>query len=86
MPKPFIVVGDTHSHGGQVIAGAPGSNTGGKAIARIGDPAICQIHGPTTIVTGDSNVKYAGEPVARDGDKLACGATLIASQSKTGSQ
>lgn len=85
MTKPFIVVGDTHSHGGQVTAGAPNSNAGGKAIARIGDPAICQIHGPTTIVTGDSNVKYDGRPVARDGDKLACGASLIAGQANTGS-
>jgi len=85
MSKSFIRVGDTHSHGGEVIAGAPNSNAGGKAIARVGDPAVCQIHGPTTIVTGDSNVKYDGRPVARDGDKVACGASLIASQADTGS-
>jgi uncharacterized Zn-binding protein involved in type VI secretion len=85
MSKPFIRVGDTHSHGGQVVAGAPNSNADGKAIARVGDPAICQIHGPTTIVTGDSNVEYDGQFVAREGDKLACGASLIASQAKTGS-
>jgi uncharacterized Zn-binding protein involved in type VI secretion len=47
--------------------------------------AICQIHGPTTIVTGDSNVKYDSQFVAREGDKLACGASLIVSQAKTGS-
>jgi len=73
MSKPFIRVGDTHSHGGQVVAGAPNSNADGKAIARVGDPAICQIHGPTTIVTGDSNVKYDGQFVAVKGTSWPAG-------------
>jgi uncharacterized Zn-binding protein involved in type VI secretion len=36
-------------------------------------------------VSGDSNVTFDGRPVARDGDKLSCGAVLIASQRKTDS-
>lgn len=86
MTRPFIVVGDTHTHGGKVTVGAPTSQTNEKAIARVGDPAQCEIHGSTTIATGDPNVRVQGRSAARDGDKLACGATLIASQSQTGSE
>ncbi len=34
----------------------------------------------TTIVTGDLTAIIDGQPVARHGDKTACGATLISSQ------
>ncbi|MBB3257462.1 putative Zn-binding protein involved in type VI secretion [Paraburkholderia bannensis] len=82
--KKYIVVGDTHSHGGRVVAGAPNSRIAGKAIARIGDAAVCAIHGPTVIVEGSGNAKYDGRAAATDGDLLACGGRLIASQTTTG--
>ncbi|OBR48043.1 PAAR domain-containing protein [Paraburkholderia tropica] len=82
--KKYIVVGDAHSHGGQVVAGAPNSRIGGKAIARIGDAAVCAIHGPTVIAEASGNATYDGKAAAVDGDLLACGARLIASQSTTG--
>jgi uncharacterized Zn-binding protein involved in type VI secretion len=82
MARPFIVVGDKTSHGGTVIAGAPTADTHGKQMARVGDRATCPIHGPTTVIaSGDATVVIDGQPAARDGDKTACGATLIASQS-----
>lgn len=84
MSKFFIVIGDTHSHGGKVTAGAPHSTTGGKAIARLGDPAVCNSHGNTTISSVSGKVQFDGKEAACDGDKLACGATLIASQTPTG--
>lgn len=51
----YIVEGDVHSHGGRVLAGAPGSRIDGKAIARVGDPAVCEIYGPTVIAPGSGN-------------------------------
>jgi uncharacterized Zn-binding protein involved in type VI secretion len=82
--KTYIVVGDAHSHGGQVVSGAPNSRIAGKAIARLGDAAVCAIHGPTVIAEASGRATYDGKPAAMDGDHLACGARLIASQSTTG--
>ncbi|MGW9229209.1 PAAR domain-containing protein [Streptomyces niveus] len=36
------------------------------------------------MVSGDATVVIDGQPVARDGDRTACGATLMASQATTG--
>lgn len=83
MSKPFIVVGDKSSHGGVVVIGATTITTHGKLIARVNDKVTCPKCGPTTIATGDSSMIVMGQPVARHGDKTACGATLIAGQSVT---
>jgi len=86
MSKPFILVGDKTDHGGTVIQGSGVTDAGGRAIARVGDKVTCphRGHGGTTvIVTGDPTCVIDGQPAARDGDKTACGATLIASQSIT---
>lgn len=86
MSRPLIVIGDKTDHGGEVLEGAPASDTGGKRIARLGDKVSCpqKGHGGTTvIVSGDPTCLIDGKPVARQGDKTACGATLIASQSLT---
>jgi len=80
MTRPFICVGDTHSHGGAVVSGAPDSDIDGKPVARIGDRAVCRLHGSVVIASGDPNVTFDGKAVARDGDHLSCGALLIATQ------
>jgi uncharacterized Zn-binding protein involved in type VI secretion len=80
MSKPFIVLGDKISHGGEVIEAAPTTDTGGVRIARVGDKVSCRKCGSTVIATGDPTCIIEGQPAARDGDKTACGATLIASQ------
>lgn len=83
--RPFIHTGDRTSHGGRVIGGAPTSDTAGRRIARVGDICTCPIHGPTTkIVTGDPTIIIDGQAVACEGDKTACGATLIATLSTIG--
>ena len=84
MSKPFIVIGDKTDHGGEVLEGAPTTDTGGKRIARVGDKVSCpkKGHGGTTvIVSGDATCIIDGQPAARHGDKTACGATLLSSQS-----
>jgi len=82
--KPYVLEGDTHSHGGRVLSGAPHSKIKGRAIARLNDPVICEIHGPTYISKVSGRGHFAGQQAACDGDELACGAKLIASQSSTG--
>lgn len=89
MTRPFIVIGDSTSHGGTVVGGSATSDTGGKRIARVGDPVTCPRKGhggTTTIASGDPTVIIDGSPAARHGDVTACGATLISSQSPTGSE
>jgi uncharacterized Zn-binding protein involved in type VI secretion len=85
MGKAFIVLGDKTSHGGTVVSASGQTATGGVGVARIGDQVTCPIkgHGNNQIVSGDVMLIVDGAPVARDGDKTACGATLIASQGIT---
>jgi uncharacterized Zn-binding protein involved in type VI secretion len=84
MSRPFIVLGDRTSHGGTVVEASASTDTHGRRIARVGDRVTCPRKGHgrlTTIATGDPTMLIDGKPVARHGDKCACGATLIASQS-----
>ena len=83
MVKPLITIGDRTSHGGTVLEGSPFSDTGGKAIARIGDKVSCPKHRNVTIVSGDPTMIVDGKPAAREGDKTSCGATLIPRQAFT---
>jgi uncharacterized Zn-binding protein involved in type VI secretion len=83
MAGPLIRLGDKTSHGGAVIEASPFSDSGGINIARMGDQASCPIHGNNPIASGDMTLIVDGNPVARDGDKTACGAVLIASQQAT---
>ncbi|MEN3362911.1 MAG: hypothetical protein V7606_185 [Burkholderiales bacterium] len=89
MTRPFIVIGDSTSHGGTVIGGATTTDTNGARIARVGDKVTCprKGHGRETVIsTGDPTVIIDGRPAARHGDVTACGATLISGQPATGSE
>jgi len=86
MTRPFILLGDKTSHGGVVISASQTSDCDGKGIARVGDQVTCpkKGHGRVTVIaTGDPSAIVDGKPAARHGDKTACGATLISSQSLT---
>lgn len=78
----WIVVGDNHTHGGVVTQGCDRARVGGRAIVRLGDAAMCPVHGPTFVATASSRVTYYGADAACAGDRLACGAELIASQNR----
>lgn len=80
MAGPLIRMGDKTSHGGVVIEASQHSDSGGVGIARMGDKVSCPMHGIAPIVTGDATMIVDGKPVARHGDKTACGAVLIAGQ------
>lgn len=79
MPR-VIRLGDPTTHGGKVVSAAPNSSVHGIQIARLGDKVVCPIpgHGVTTIVEGDPNLLIDGIPVALEGHKTSCGASLIA--------
>jgi uncharacterized Zn-binding protein involved in type VI secretion len=79
----LVVVGDTHSHGGTLTEGCARSRIDGRPIVRNGDAADCPIHGRTRVVDASSRISYYGQIAAFDGDKLACGAELIAGLSRT---
>ena len=87
MGRPFIVLGDKTDHGGEVIEASGVTDTHGKRMARVGDKVTCpkKGHSTTVIVSGEPTMLIDGQPAARHGDKTACGATLIATQSVTSS-
>ncbi|MEW6023061.1 MAG: PAAR domain-containing protein [Pseudomonadota bacterium] len=77
MPK-VIRLNDLTSHGGKVVSVAATHFTiGGIAVACVGDKATCPIHGPGSIVEGDARHTVNGVPVAYEGHKTSCGATLL---------
>ena len=85
MAKPLIRLGDATSHGGNVIESSQQTDIEGILVARVGDMVTCPLCSPGVfpIVTGDNTLIVDGKAVARDGDSIGCGATLIASQQAT---
>lgn len=77
--KRVIRLGDPTTHGGKVVSAAAHSNIHGIQIARLGDKVTCPLpgHGSVTIVEGDPNWLIEGVPVALEGHKTSCGASLI---------
>lgn len=84
MSSNIIVLGDKTSHGGTVISASMSSATHGKGWARVGDMVSCpRCRGVFPIIQGDSSLLDDGKAVAYNGNKVACGAVLISSQSVT---
>lgn len=86
MSSPWVTKGDKTSHGGTVIEGEAGFDTQGKLVALVGHMTTCPKckGGPFPIVTGAPDFLCNGRPVARHGDKTACGASLISGQAVSG--
>ncbi len=72
---------DTTDHGGKVISVAHTTVTDmGIPVACVGDMVECpRCKGVYPIVEGDPQCTIAGDLVAFDGHKTACGARLISS-------
>lgn len=81
-----IRLGDATSHGGKVLAASGTASVHGIAVARKGDACSCPVggHARCVIAEGDPMVLVDGIPVAFEGHKTSCGATLIASVPTSG--
>lgn len=80
MPE-IIRKGDSTSHGGTVLEGAPSDICMGQPISFIGHKVHCpKCRGDFPIVEGVMTSTFYGKGVAVAGMKTSCGATLIASQ------
>lgn len=76
--KLAIVVGDTTTHGGTVLTGAPTRRIMSLPMAHLGSDVVCPIHGATKIITGQRHALVDGMPLAVEGDLTSCRAFLIA--------
>ncbi|MBF8704065.1 PAAR domain-containing protein [Pseudomonas putida] len=78
----IVRLGDTTDHGGIVMESIPHTNLNGTPIAGKGNMVFCPLcKGEFPIIEGSDTYRVNGVPVALDGMKTACGASLIASAS-----
>ncbi|MBP6116975.1 MAG: PAAR domain-containing protein [Neisseriaceae bacterium] len=82
MSRAIICVGDTTTHGGQVLEGDGQILVLGRAVARVGDRVRCpKCKGVYVIVEGDPKLSALnGQNIALEGMQTSCGARLISSQ------
>lgn len=72
--------GDKLEHGGEVTSGSPWMMFMARPLARKGDNATCDLHGPTVIDEGADKYSDRDEKLfALDGHRCACGCRLISS-------
>lgn len=77
MPVGVARIGDAISHGGAITGGSPNTTADTLAVARLGDPVICDIHGDQIIVSASLVTLVDSLGVARLGDAISCGATIV---------
>ena len=83
--KAVVRLEDTTDHNGRVFGSIPHSNLNGKPMAGKGNMVFCPLcKGKFPIIEGSDTYRVNGVPVAPDGMKTACGASLIASASHGG--
>jgi uncharacterized Zn-binding protein involved in type VI secretion len=81
----IIRLNDPTSHGGSVVnVAATHFTVGGIAVACVGDKCVCPKHGSGTIIEGDPNHTINGIPVAYNGHRTSCGATLTSTVTNFG--
>ena len=85
MTRPFIRLGDKTDHGGVVTTASTNWHIYGKPVAHVGDLVSCpKCKGVFPIIEGASDMGISEKQIARQGDRTACGARLIASQTMAG--
>jgi uncharacterized Zn-binding protein involved in type VI secretion len=74
----YIVLGDKTSHGGTVVSAQSGMTVDGIPVATVGDEVSCpQCDDTQYIVEGSPSATFNGRALAREGDKVSCGAVLV---------
>jgi uncharacterized Zn-binding protein involved in type VI secretion len=71
-------VGDPNTHGGFVMTGSSTMHVLGRPVARQFDLVSCPMHGVNEIIEGSDMLTDNGRSIALDGNRCACGCTLIA--------
>jgi uncharacterized Zn-binding protein involved in type VI secretion len=72
--------GDELEHGGEVTGGSEWTEFMGRPLARIGDEALCAIHGQTSIAEGyEKFPDRDGKWFAMQDHRCECGCKLISS-------
>jgi uncharacterized Zn-binding protein involved in type VI secretion len=86
--KGVIRLGDPTSHGGVVVSANSRSVVMGKNVACKGDRCTCPVkgHDDCSIAEGDPEVLLDGVPVAFEGHKTSCGASLISTVAYSGKE
>lgn len=81
-----IRLNDPTSHGGRVISASGSHTVLGLGVARQGDRCTCPLkgHSGCVIAEGDPAVLIDGRPVAFEGHKTSCGATLLSTAPGSG--
>lgn len=80
--KKIVRLGDMTDHGGTVVSSIPHTNLNGKPMAGKSNMVFCPLcKSEFPIIEGSGTYRVNGVPVALDGMKTACGASLIASAS-----
>lgn len=69
-------IGDSISHGGNIITGSSDVFCNGIGVARRYDSVLCAQHGLQTIIGGSETVFADGRNLARIGDAISCGAVI----------
>ncbi len=78
--KSPIRKGDKLETGGEVTGGSPYMTFMGRALARLGDEAICEQHSSTNIAEGNEQFPdQDGKAVSMHHHRCACGCRLISS-------
>jgi len=79
----IVCVGDLTDHSGVVLEGFAGTALNGRKIAGRGHMVSCpKCQGVFPIIEGNAAYCINGVPVAQHGMKTACGAVLIAGNSR----
>ena len=75
---PVSLLGDTISHGGSITSASSVTRTVGNFVVRQGDTVSCNSHGAQTVSNGSPTRKdLDGKKIARIGDPISCGATIV---------
>lgn len=79
--KQIILVGDSTTHGGTVLEGFATFKIAERRVAGRGHKVRCpKCQGTFVIAEGETGDEINGVPIALEGMRTSCGATLVASQ------
>lgn len=77
MGQPFILVGDTTTHGGTICEGVYTHTVDRAAMVVTGHSFTCPQCGKKSILIGTSHVRVNGQQRVLHGDKATCGAIAV---------